>query len=148
MSNKRIVGVLAGAAALLAAAASPPAEAGPFERPVTGHVGNVPPCDSSWALGVISWRFGYKEARFWGSSDSVSHVGEVREIAFRPWGANFIPRRFCQAKVRVADLRDTVVYYSIIEKAGYAGVGWGVEWCVVGYDRNLAYAPNCRAARP
>ena len=51
-------------------------------------------------------------------------------------------------KVRVSDSRDTVVYYSIIEKGGFAGVGWGVEWCVVGYDHNLAYAPNCRAARP
>jgi hypothetical protein len=25
---------------------------------------------------------------------------------------------------------------------------WGVEWCVVGLDRNMAYNPNCQMARP
>jgi len=28
------------------------------------------------------------------------------------------------------------------------GWGWGVEWCVVGLDRNLAYAPSCSVLRP
>ena len=30
----------------------------------------------------------------------------------------------------------------------WLGVGWGVEWCVVGLDRNWAYNPACRMARP
>jgi hypothetical protein len=25
---------------------------------------------------------------------------------------------------------------------------WGVEWCVVGLDRNWAYNPRCKMARP
>jgi hypothetical protein len=25
---------------------------------------------------------------------------------------------------------------------------WGVEWCVVGLDRNWAYNPACKMARP
>jgi hypothetical protein len=129
-------------------ATSTASHGGPLERLVTGYHGYVPSCDSSWALGTISWRFGYKEWRFWGSSESLTQFGDVREIAYRPWGPNFVPRRYCSAKVRVSNLRDTTVYYSIIEKGGFAGVGYGVEWCVVGYDRNLAYAPNCRAARP
>jgi hypothetical protein len=28
------------------------------------------------------------------------------------------------------------------------GMKWGVEWCVVGVDRNWAYNPQCRMARP
>ena len=28
------------------------------------------------------------------------------------------------------------------------GWGYGVEWCVVGLDRNLAYAPACSVLRP
>jgi hypothetical protein len=28
------------------------------------------------------------------------------------------------------------------------GASWGVEWCVVGLDRNWAYNPACRMARP
>ena len=28
------------------------------------------------------------------------------------------------------------------------GSSWGVEWCVVGLDRNWAYNPACKMARP
>ena len=28
------------------------------------------------------------------------------------------------------------------------GWGYGVEWCVHGLDRNHAFAPNCKMARP
>lgn len=125
-----------------------PAHAGRLERLVTGYHGYVPPCDSSWALRVISSRFGYKERKFWHSPASLTQFSHVREIAYRPWGPDYVPRRYCYAKVRISDLHSTKVYYSIIEKGGFAGVGWGVESCVVGYDRNFAHAPNCRAARP
>jgi hypothetical protein len=135
------------AAAGLFLTASHPASAW-FDRILTGHHGYIPACDSGWALQTIAWRFGYKERRFWGTNESLSQFGQVREIAYRPWGGEYVPRRYCEAKVRVSERRDTVVYYSIIEKGGFAGIGWGVEWCVVGYDYNLAYAPNCRAARP
>ena len=148
MAFKRVA-VLGLVAAIAGLPASPsPAPAGPIERLFTRHHGIVPACDSSWALQIIAGRFGYKEWRYWGSSESISQFGDVREIAYRPWGYEYVPRRYCQAKVRVSDLRNTRVYYSIIEKGGFAGVGWDVEWCVVGYDHNLAYAPNCRAARP
>jgi hypothetical protein len=28
------------------------------------------------------------------------------------------------------------------------GSTYGVEWCVVGFDRNMAYSPACKMARP
>jgi hypothetical protein len=40
------------------------------------------------------------------------------------------------------------VHFSIVEDGGFAGYGQGVEWCVVGLDRNWAYNPACRAAKP
>src|SRR5690606_19232467 len=83
MSGMRFAGVICGVAMAFLLAA--PAAAGPVERLFTQHHGYVPACDSSWALGIISWRFGYKERRFWGSAESLSHFGPVREIAYRPW---------------------------------------------------------------
>ena len=148
MAFKRVavLGMVAAIAGLLAAPS--PVFAGPIERLFTRHHGVIPACDSSWALQIIASRFGNRDRLYWGSSESLTQFGHVREIAYRPWGHEYVPRRYCQAKVRVSDRRDTRVDYSIIEKGGFAGVGWGVEWCVVGYDYNLAYAPNCRAARP
>lgn len=136
-------------AGLLAAAASP-AAAG-MDRFLTAYRTMMPPCDDALALGTISSRFAAKESRFWSSGLSLSEFTDVRETAYMPWPAGAIPRRYCQAKVRVSDghkARDTAVYYSIGSSTGFAGMRWGVEWCVVGFDRNLAYSPRCRMARP
>jgi len=48
----------------------------------------------------------------------------------------------------VSDGRKHAVYYSIGEDTGMIGASWGVEWCVVGLDRNWAYNPRCKMARP
>jgi hypothetical protein len=41
-----------------------------------------------------------------------------------------------------------LVVYQIQEDLGFVGWGDNVEFCVVGLDRNLAYAPACSALRP
>ena len=51
----------------------------------------------------------------------------------------------------VATLSDGLkhrVNYWIGEDTGMIGMMWGVEWCVVGLDRNWAYNPVCKMARP
>jgi hypothetical protein len=108
----------------------------------------VPPCDSGWALSTIRDRFAAKEGQFWNSSLAIVDVGNIRQIAFRPWAEATIPRRFCSSKVLVSDGKWRPMYYSIIEDAGMIGASWGVEWCVVGLDRNWAYNPRCKMARP
>ena len=40
------------------------------------------------------------------------------------------------------------MYYSITEDAGMLGVSYGVEFCVVGLDREWSYQPDCRRAQP
>jgi hypothetical protein len=100
------------------------------------------------ALGAISSQFAEKESKFWNSSLEITGYADVHEIAFRPWAANSIPRRFCAANAMLSDGRARQVYYSVIEDGGFASFGSGVEWCVVGLDRNWAYNPACKAARP
>ena len=108
----------------------------------------VPPCDYPAALSKIQSRFASKEGRFWNSELTLVEFDNVRQIAWRPWAEGAIPRRFCSARVLVSDGRWRPVYYSIIEDGGIIGATWGVEWCVVGIDRNWAYNPRCKMARP
>jgi hypothetical protein len=108
----------------------------------------LPLCDEPFALGKIQSRFARKEGRFWGSDLEIVRFERVREVAFRPWAANTIPRRFCSARVLTSDGKWRMAHYSIIEDGGMIGANWGVEWCVVGADRNWAYNPACRAAKP
>ena len=47
-----------------------------------------------------------------------------------------------------SDGRKRAVSYWIGEDTGMIGASWGVEWCVAGLDRNWAYNPRCKMARP
>ncbi len=139
-------------AVVLAAGAGPAGSAGFFEKNfyLSGprYSADVPLCTDPWPLGRIQANFRTKEHRYWDSELQIVDFANVREIAFRPWAAQTIPRRFCAAEALVSDGVRHAVYYSIIEDAGFIGAGWGVEWCVVGLDRNWAYNPACKMAKP
>jgi hypothetical protein len=133
-------------------AAGPGRAAGFFEKNfyLSGprYSANVPLCEESGPLSTIRSRFGTKEGRFWNSDLTIVDFANVREVAFRPWAPGAIPRRFCRAEALVSDGVKRPVYYSIIEDGGLIGMTYGVEWCVVGLDRNWSYNPACKMARP
>jgi len=82
------------------------------------------------------------------SALAIEGYADVRETAFRTWAPNTIPRRFCSAMLHVNDRTRHPIHYSIAEDTGMIGASWGVEWCVVGLDRNWAFNPGCKMARP
>jgi hypothetical protein len=110
------------------------------------YEGRLAPCES--ALGTITSQFQEKESTFWNSALQITAFGRIHETAFRPWQSDNIPRRYCSGDVMLSDGKLRTVHYSIIEDGGFAGYNQGVEWCVTGLDRNWAYNPACRAARP
>ncbi len=108
----------------------------------------IPACDYQPALDRIIDRFGTKERRFWNSDLRIVGFDHIRETALLPWAAQSIPRRFCRASVRISDGLRHPIYYALGEDTGMIGMSFGVDFCVVGLDRNWAYNPACRAARP
>jgi hypothetical protein len=151
MASRRVAAALLGG--LFAALTTVPAgAANPFEMNfwMSGprYDGVLPPCESRYALDRIQTRFATKEGRFWNSDLRIKGFDQIRETAFRPWAPNTIPRRFCSAVALTSDGHRRPVHYSIAEDTGMIGANWGVEWCVVGTDRNWAYNPGCAMARP
>ena len=148
-TSLRAFGLMAAAAALLASGHAAQA-ANPFELNfwLSGprYDGRVAPCES--ALPTISSQFQEKESTYWNSALTITGFGRVHETAFRPWQSDNIPRRYCAATAMISDGKPRPVYYSIIEDGGFASFGDGIEFCVVGLDRNWAYNPACKAARP
>jgi hypothetical protein len=108
--------------------------------------GRVAPCEA--ALQTIASQFREKESTFWNSALEITGYSQIHETTFRPWQSDNIPRRYCSAEALLNDGKARKVHYSIIEDGGFASSGQGVEWCVVGLDRNWAYNPVCRNARP
>lgn len=108
--------------------------------------GVLPPCESG--LKSITEKFAEKEGTFWNSALRIVGYHAVRETAFRPWQSDNIPRRYCTADAVLNDGKPRVVHFSIVEDGGFASFGPGVEFCVVGLDRDWAFNPRCKAARP
>jgi len=109
---------------------------------------DVPTCDYAPALDRIIANFSTKEGRFWNSQLEIVGIENIKETADLPWAAQSIPRRFCQGTAVISDGLRHPIYYSIGEGTGMIGMDWGVNFCVMGLDRNWAYEPACRAARP
>jgi hypothetical protein len=143
-------GLFCAAAMTLLALGQPAKAANPLELNfwLSGpkYEGRVAPCEA--ALSTISTQFQEKESTFWNSALTITGYGNIHEVAFRPWQSDNIPRRYCSGSVTLNDSSVHRVHFSIIEDGGFAGFDQGVEWCVTGLDRNWAYNPGCRAARP
>lgn len=119
-----------------------------FWLPGQHYSGVLPFCDDERVRSTIASRFAQKESEYWRSPLVIQKFDRYRELAYRPWGVSYIPRRFCMARALTSDGYFRQVSYSIAEDQGIIGATWGVEWCVQGLDRNFAYAPNCKMARP
>jgi hypothetical protein len=148
----RVFALVVATGAAMTGTAGPAAAASIFELNfwLSGprYDGVLPPCDAAPALDTISARFAQKERRFWESDLTITGYERIRETAFRPGPPNTIPRRYCSGTVLVSDGVKRTIHYSIAEATGMTGASWGVEWCVVGLDRNWAYNPACKMARP
>ena len=142
-----------GAALIAAVAGGTPASAASWLEKNAYLIGPrydavLPSCDTPAALAKIQARFATKESRFWNSDLQIVEFDGIREVAVRPWAEGTVPRRFCSGRALISDGRWRPVRYSIVEDGGMIGANWGVQWCVVGIDRNWAYNPNCKAAGP
>ena len=119
-----------------------------FWLPGPEYFRDMPACDFRPALDRIIGNFLTKETRFWNSELKIVGIENIRETAVLAWEAQSIPRRFCSGTALMNDGVRHPIYYSIGEDTGMIGMDFGVNFCVVGLDRNWAYGPACRAARP
>lgn len=120
----------------------------PAERRHSPYTSLMPACDDPHVLGLITGPFREKEYDFWHSDLQIVGYDRIVQQAFRAEGRDHIPRRYCTARAFLNDRSRRDVVYWVGENTGYAGYDYGVEWCIIGLDRNLAFGPSCRAARP
>jgi hypothetical protein len=153
-----MVRAIFGFMALLGLAAAAPAQAGPAEDSLYGTpaearwapvYADLPRCDDASVLSTIVGRFGETENTYWGGKHAIGGFERVREIGFRSNGLSYIPRRYCVARAVISDEpKPRTAIYSVTANASIIGWQWGVEWCVIGLDREHAYAPDCLILRP
>lgn len=120
----------------------------PAEQRWPTWTADLPACDSPSVIEKVQRAFADREDSYWRLGLRISAVDRIKTIGWRPWGADYIPRRYCIARAAMSDGRVRSVSYNIVERGGPIGWTWGVEWCVSGLDREFYFAPNCKMARP
>ncbi len=120
----------------------------PAEQRHMPYTGNLPVCDDPSVLERVGTRFSQKESEYWDSTLQIDKFDRVKEISLRGNGVAYIPRRYCIARAFLNDGKERTAIFEIQEGLGIIGMGYGVEWCIVGLDRNSAYSPACSALRP
>lgn len=119
-----------------------------WKIPYSASPAAIPACTDTGVQSKIADRFAGTQAEYWNSNLTIVSFQNLRAVAFRPWGLDYIPRLFCTGEVTTSDGQRRSLDYFVGEDTGIIGASWGVEFCVGGLDRNLAYAPACKMARP
>jgi hypothetical protein len=120
----------------------------PAERRDEPFDAALPACADVSVLQDVSSTFEVAETRFWNSALKIAGFEQVRQVAWRPWGLDYIPRRYCTGTVIMSDGYKRKVNFSIREDLGFIGIGWDTEACIDGLDRHYSYAPHCKQAAP
>lgn len=76
---------------------------------------------------------------------SLTHVREVLDHRRNP---SPLMRRYCAATAMLDNGRTTSAHFFVEEDAGFVGISWAVEGCLMGYDKWRVYDGKCRVARP
>jgi hypothetical protein len=144
-----VASLLASNAALASSDFYPrPVDGPPAETRMIPYSGLIPPCEDPTTLAWISGDFATREASPLGSGLAIAAFDDIRETGYRSNGASYIPRRYCKARALLSDGKTRSVGYEIAEQQGFIGWGYGVLWCVVGFDRYRAFAPACKMTQP
>jgi hypothetical protein len=144
----------------------------PAEKRFLPFYSDMPACADEDVLRTVQNRFEQREDYFWKSGLKILRFETVREAGLRPNGLDYMPRRYCSARAMLNDGSARATYFWVGENQDMTGDdafrsvaqgltlgllprfnpspvnNWGVEWCVVGLDRNYAYAKDCKAVRP
>lgn len=107
-----------------------------------------PQCDEPKVLNTISAHFDQAEAAYWHTGIRMAQITQAQETAFRDWDPTIIARRYCTGTAYLTNGRSYSLVYWLRSEQSFAGVSWGVQFCLVGRDRDYSYAPHCKMLRP
>ncbi len=138
-----VLGILLCALAPLSASG-----ADPFPRKGPHAPAFGPACDEPRVLNRVVARFDKTEAKYWHTGVRMAGIENARPASTRTWPPKATIIRYCTGTAYLSDGSRYELVYWVRAATGFAGYGWGIEFCLTGRDRQLSYAPHCRMLRP
>jgi len=106
-------------------------------------------CAQGWVLSRITGKFRYQVTHVPNLPDvGLVDFRDIRQNRYEPaLSDSEITRTYCEATAYTSDGRRHAMWYLIEDRAGFAGMGHNVEFCLVNFDRWKVYNGRCRVLR-
>lgn len=107
----------------------------------------VPACDQSAVIETIRSKFGTADARVLHTGTALGPVDRIVQDYAGQNDPSPYARRYCVARATFSDGKQTTLYYLVEQDAGFAGVTWNVDFCLLGYDPWHVHDGRCHTVR-
>ncbi|MDR3375410.1 MAG: hypothetical protein P4L98_16925 [Ancalomicrobiaceae bacterium] len=154
LSNARLPSraALALATVVTVAASSTPAAAFVepwFENLVGAAVTDtsVPKCEEGVVLDTIRSKFGTADAGVLHKGLAIGGVDKIHQAYAGQNDPSPRLRRYCEARAELNDGKHAALYYLVEQTAGFVGVTWNVEFCLIGLEPWRVHDGRCHTVR-
>jgi len=106
-----------------------------------------PLCADPKILARIMERFAWAERHTWHRGFEMSALTEPRLRYPVLNGPSLIAHVHCQANAAMTNQTRRTVYYTVEAEMGFASIGKGIDFCVVGLDPWHVHNEACRTVR-
>ncbi|WP_237153689.1 hypothetical protein [Oryzibacter oryziterrae] len=107
----------------------------------------IPACDDPTVLGSIKEKQAWAEHATWQDGVVIASIAQPSQSTAGTKFVSAVEHRHCIARAELAGGQRRTLYYVISNDSGFAGYGWGVEFCLAGHDPYHVYDANCRVLR-
>lgn len=108
---------------------------------------SVPECTSSSVLATVRSKFAASDAGIIHAGLALTNVDRITQDYAGQNDPSPYARRYCVARAELSDGKTTTLYYLVEEQAGFVGVTWNVDVCLLGYEPWRHHDGRCHTVR-
>lgn len=109
--------------------------------------GPIPGCEDPGVIAAVIERQNWAEAHTWRDGIRIAEITHISESYRSLRGLSLLKHRHCQGRAVLDNGRIDRVYYVVTEQAGFAGISWGIDFCLPRQDYYKVYNASCRVLK-
>lgn len=121
--------------------------ADPAARSPAPHVQADALCADPGVLSAIVSRFNWAERNTFKRGIEVAALANPRPNRDPVLNVGVIPKRYCLADATMTNGRRSTAYYVVSLGQGFASIGNGLDFCILGFDPWRVHDWQCRTVR-